>query len=316
MIIFGISVILRMENYKIGIDLGGTKLLGILTGNHSNILKKKKIKIPEKINLDGILDEIINLYIELSHDSKIEKFGLAVPSSVQLNTGIASFLPAFGWKDVPFKHLIESKIEVSVGLENDVNMATLAEFKLGAGIGVNSLYTFYPGTGIGGGYISDGKLVRGHNGTAGEIGHMVVDINGERCKCGQRGCLETIVSNTGFRRFLNEERINNHSSKLFEIKNITSNDIVEAWRSKDPIIRNILQYQAEVLGIAVANVVNITGAERIIIGGQIYHLLRNKLLPIVKKTANKHAISNGMKNVDILLNQLGPEAPALGATLL
>lgn len=305
-----------MNKYKIGIDLGGTKLLGILTDNGYNILNKKKIKIQKNITIDKLIDDITNIYIELSCDLNIEKLGMAVPSSVQFESGVASFLTAYGWKNVSFKELIKLKLDVEVNLDNDVNLATLAEYKMGAGIGVNSLYTFYPGTGIGGGYISDGKLVRGHNGTAGEIGHMVIDINGERCKCGQRGCLETIVSNTGFRRFLNEERINNHSSKLFEIKNITSNDIVEAWRSKDLTIRNILQYQAEVLGIAVANVVNITGVERIIIGGQIYHLLKDKLLPIVKKTANKHAISNGMKNVDILLNQLGPEAPALGATLL
>lgn len=304
------------KKYKIGIDLGGTKLLAILIDSSNNILNKKKIKIQINITIDQVIDEIVNMFHELSHDLGIERLGLAVPSSVQVEAGIASFLPAYGWKNVPFKQLIESKLGVEVNLDNDVNLATLAEYKLGAGIGVKSLYTFYPGTGIGGGFISAGKLVRGYNGTAGEIGHMVVDINGPRCKCGQRGCLETIVSNTGFRRLLNEARVNNHLSKLFDIKNITSSDIVEAWKSGDLTIKNILKYQAEVLGIAVANVVNITGVERILIGGQIYHLLKDELLPIVKETANKHAIGGGMKNVDILLNQLGPEAPALGATLL
>ena len=305
-----------MENYKIGIDLGGTKLLGILIDGSNEILIKKKIKVPKDINIDKLIDKIVSIFIELSHDLGIKKLGMAVPSSIQFESGIASFLPAYGWKNVPFKRLIESKLGVEVYIDNDVNMATLAEYKMGAGIGVNSLYTFYPGTGIGGGYISNGKLVRGHNGTTGEIGHMVVDVNGARCKCGQHGCLETIVSNTGFKRLLHEARLKNKSSKLFKIKNITSNDIVEAWQIGDLVIQNILKYQAEVLGIAIANVVNITGVERIIIGGQIYHLLKDELLPIVKDISNKHAIGNGMKNVDILLNQLGPEAPALGATLL
>ena len=302
-----------MENYKIGVDLGGTKLLGILTDNHSNILKKKKINIQENINIDKIIEEIMNIYTELSQDVEIETLGLAVPSSVQFDTGVASFLPAYGWKDVPFKHLIESEIDIIVRLENDVNMATLAEFKLGAGIGVNSLYTFYPGTGIGGGYISNGKLVRGYNGTAGEIGHMVIDVNGADCKCGQRGCLETIVSNTGFRRLLNESK---SVSSLDNIENIRSENIVEAWNTGDSTIQNIFEFQAEVLGISVANVINITGVERIIIGGQIYHLLEEELLPIVRGTAKEHAIGDGMKNVDIRLNKLGPEAPALGVTLL
>ena len=302
-----------MENYKIGVDLGGTKLLGILTDNHSNILKKKKINIQENINIDKIIEEIMNIYTELSQDVEIETLGLAVPSSVQFDTGVASFLPAYGWKDVPFKHLIESEIDIIVRLENDVNMATLAEFKLGAGIGVNSLYTFYPGTGIGGGYISNGKLVRGYNGTAGEIGHMVIDVNGADCKCGQRGCLETIVSNTGFRRLLNESK---SVSSLDNIENIRSENIVEAWNTGDSTIQNIFEFQAEVLGISVANVINITGVERIIIGGQIYHLLEEELLPIVRGTAKEHAIGDGMKNVDIRLNKLGPEAPALGVTML
>jgi len=302
-----------MENYKIGVDLGGTKLLGILTDNHSNILKKKKINIQENINIDKIIEEIMNIYTELSQDVEIETLGLAVPSSVQFDTGVASFLPAYGWKDVPFKHLIESEIDIIVRLENDVNMATLAEFKLGAGIGVNSLYTFYPGTGIGGGYISNGKLVRGYNGTAGEIGHMVIDVNGAGCKCGQRGCLETIVSNTGFRRLLNESK---SVSSLDNIENIRSENIVEAWNTGDSTIQNIFEFQAEVLGISVANVINITGVERIIIGGQIYHLLEEELLPIVRGTAKEHAIGDGMKNVDIRLNKLGPEAPALGVTML
>jgi glucokinase len=304
-----------MTKNKIGIDLGGTKLLGILTDYHSNILKKKKIKIQKNITLDKIIDDIVNIYIELSRDLEIERIGMAVPSSVQFESGIASFLPAYGWKNVPFKQLINSKIGVEVNVDNDVNLATLAEYKLGAGKGVKSLYTFYPGTGIGGGYISNGKLIRGYNGTTGEIGHMVIDFNGAKCKCGQRGCLETIVSNTGFKRLLDKAKLTKGSS-LLQDNNVGSKNIVEAWYAGDLIVQGILKYQAEVLGIAIANVINITGVERILVGGQIYHLLKDELLPIMEVTANKHAIGNGMKNVDILLNQLGPEAPALGATLL
>ncbi len=302
-----------MNNYNVGIDLGGTKLLGILVNSSNIILEKKKVKIRNNITIEKLIDEIIDIYSALSHGLKVEKLGMAVPSSVQFESGIASFLPAYRWKNVPFKHLIESKIRVDVSLDNDVNMATLAEFKLGAGIGINSLYTFYSGTGIGGGYISGGELIRGHNGTAGEIGHMIVDINGVKCKCGQRGCLETIVSNSGFRRLYNESK---NSSSLNNIDNITGENIVEAWNSGDSAVQNILRYQAKVLGVAVANIINITGVERILIGGQIYHLLKEELLPIVKRTAKMHAIGNGLKNVEILLNQLGSEAPALGATLL
>ena len=195
-------------------------------------------------------------------------------------------------------------------------MATLAEYKLGAGKGVKSLYTFYPGTGIGGGYIAKGKLVRGYNGTAGEIGHMVVDLNGTSCNCGQYGCLETIVSNTAFKKLLNESiRKGEYNGEIDPYKS-GSHDILNAWESGDIILQDILKYQAKVLGIAIANIVNITGVERIIVGGHFYHVLGKMLLPIVEESAENHSIGNGMKNVQIVLNKLGPEAPALGATLL
>jgi len=305
-----------MNKYKIGIDLGGTKLLGILVDNDNEIVDKNKIIIPKSIPLDELIDAIINLYFELSHELDIERLGLAVPSSVKVESGIASFLPAYGWKNVPFKQLLESKLDIEVRVGNDVNMATLAESRLGAGVGVNSLYTFYPGTGIGGGYISNGELVRGFNGTAGEIGHMVVEINGAQCKCGQHGCLETIVSNSGFKRLLQDAQGKGGSSILFNLERINKNDIADAFLSNDKTVQSILKYQAKVLGIAIANVINITGVEKVIIGGDIYHSLRNELLPIVGEFAQKHAIGNGMDNVGIVLNQLGAEAPALGATLL
>ncbi len=97
---------------------------------------------------------------------------------------------------------------------------------------------------------------------------------------------------------------------------LVENDILEAWNSGDIVLQDLLKYQAKVLGIAIANIVNITGVERIIVGGHFYHVLENQLLHIVDESANKHAIGDGMKGVNILLNKLGPEAPALGATLL
>lgn len=305
-----------MGNYKIGIDLGGTKLLGILVDYRNKIIDSRKIILQKNITIEKIINDIVSIYNDLSNQFTIKTFSLAVPSPVRFESGIATFLPAYGWRDVPFKNLIESKIGIEVKLDNDVNLATLAEYTIGAGKGARSLYTFYPGTGIGGGYISNGKLIRGYNGTAGEIGHMVIDINGAKCNCGQNGCLETIVSNTGFKRLLNEAKMNGESSILLNNSNITSEQISNAWEAGDSIVKNILKYQAEVLGVAIANVINITGVERIIIGGQIYHLKKDELLPIVKEFANKHTIGDGMRNIEILLNQLGSEAPAIGATLL
>ena len=305
-----------MSNYRIGIDLGGTKLLGVLVNNDHQVINKVKVRVPKNITIDELIIEFKSLFDQLSNLNNIEKLGVAVPGPVQQNTGIATFLPAYGWKNINFKDKLEKILKTEVKVDNDVNMATLAEYKLGAGKGVKSLYTFYPGTGIGGGYIAKGELVRGYNGTAGEIGHMVVDLNGTRCNCGQYGCLETIVSNTAFKKLLNESIINGEYNGEIDPYTSGSHDILNAWESGDKILQDILKYQAKVLGIAIANIVNITGVERIIVGGHFYHVLGKMLLPIVEEGAENHSIGNGMKNVQIVLNELGPEAPALGATLL
>ena len=204
---------------------------------------------------------------------------------------------------------------MDIKLGNDVNMATLAEYKFGAGRGVLSLFTFYPGTGLGGGYIYEGKLVTGFNSTAAEIGHVVIDIDGPLCKCGRHGCLEAIVSYHGIKTMLSE-KLSSGAESIIDHTSFRAVDIFEAWRKGDQIISELLEYQARALGIGIANVINITGVERIILGGTIYHELQDDLLPIIEKNAVKHAIGNGMDGVNILMNELGDEAPALGASML
>jgi len=305
-----------MAKYRIGMDLGGTKLLGILVDKNYRIIAKSKFRIPKNITFDNLIVEFKNIIEQLIGSYKIDKIGVAVPGPVQQKTGIATFLPAYGWKNVDFKSRLENLFSIKISVDNDVNMATLAEYKLGAGKGVKSLYTFYPGTGIGGGYIAKGKLVRGYNGTAGEVGHMVMDINGTKCNCGQNGCLETIVSNTAFKRLLKELIDKEEYKGTITPDKSGSTDILKAWDSGDKVLIDLLKYQARILGIAIGNIINITGVERIIVGGHFYHVLGDKLLPIVRENASIQAIGNGMKDVEIVLNQLGSEAPALGATLL
>ena len=194
-------------------------------------------------------------------------------------------------------------------------MATLAEHKFGAGKGVSSLFTFYPGTGLGGGYIYKGKLIIGFNYTAAEVGHMVIDIDGPLCKCGRHGCLEAIVSYHGLKTMLDEKLAAGAVCNI-DPSSFRATNIFKAWRMGDPVLSELLEYQARALGIGIANVINITGVERIILGGTIYQELQDDLLPIVEKNAAKYAIGNGMDGVDIVMNELGGEAPALGAAML
>jgi glucokinase len=308
-----------MPSYRIGLDLGGTKLLGIVTDPDHTVVKRRKQALANITAVTDMIDVIAELFEELSNglDSReIDAVGLALPSPVDPERGLAKSLTAFGWKNVPVGELLMERLGRRVKLGNDVNLATLAEFRLGAGRGARSLYTFYPGTGLGGGYIHNGKLVLGTNHTAAEVGHMVVQIDGPRCNCGQTGCLEAIVSNAGFRRMVAQAVEEGRTTVLSSTDRYTSETIVSAWEAGDEVVREILSFQAKTLGIGIANVINITGVERIIIGGDVYRRLWDDLYPMVRSRAEAHAIGGGMEGVVICLNALGAEAPALGATLL
>ena len=305
-------------SYRIGLDLGGTKVLGIVTDNEHKVVYRKKHRLSNRTDISAVMDQISNVYFELEGqlgNEKIASVGIALPSPVDNKLGHAKHLTAFQEKELPVRAMLKERTGVDIKLGNDVNMATLAEYKFGAGRGVLSLFTFYPGTGLGGGYIYDGRLVTGFNSTAAEIGHVVIDIDGPLCKCGRHGCLEAIVSYHGIKTMLSE-KLSSGAESVIDHTSFRAVDIFEAWRKGDQVISELLEYQARALGIGIANVINITGVERIILGGTIYHELQDDLLPIVEKNAVKHAIGDGMDGVDILLNELGDEAPALGASML
>ena len=305
-------------SYRIGLDLGGTKVLGVVTDSDHKVIHRKKHRLSNRADISAVMDQISNVYTALAQqagDEKIDSVGIALPSPVDNELGHAKHLTAFQEKELPVRDMLKERTGVDVKLGNDVNMATLAEYKFGAGKGVSSLFTFYPGTGLGGGYIYKGKLVTGFNSTAAEVGHVVINIDGPLCKCGRHGCLEAIVSYHGLKTMLSEKLAAGAVCHI-DPSNFRATDIFEAWRMGDPVLSELLKYQALALGIGIANVINITGVERIILGGTIYHELQDDLLPIIEKNAVKYAIGNGMDGVDILLNELGDEAPALGASML
>ena len=305
-------------SYRIGLDLGGTKVLGVMTDSDHKVIHRKKHRLSNRADISAVMDQTSNVYTSLTEqagDEEIASVGIALPSPVDNELGHAKHLTAFQEKELPVRDMLKERTGVDIKLGNDVNMATLAEYKFGAGQGVSSLFTFYPGTGLGGGYIYEGILVTGFNSTAAEVGHVIIDIDGPLCKCGRHGCLEAIVSYHGLKTMLSE-KLSRGAASVIDHTSFRAIDIFEAWRKGDPVISELLKYQARALGIGIANVINITGVERIILGGTIYHELQDDLLPIVEKNAVKHAIGDGMDGVDILLNELGDEAPALGASML
>lgn len=311
--------------YLAGIDLGGTKIAATIVSSQLEILTRYQLETPPAETFDRIGQAIQTCLVEAIQPSRLslddlQAVGVGVPGPVD-QQGCVAVMPNLGLEQVNVAGILGSILGKPVVVENDVNLATLAEFHLGAGVGLQSLYGIIPGTGVGGGYIIDGRIVTGKNNTAGEIGHMVVKMDGARCGCGQKGCLEAYVSRIGFARQLSMAHQEGRESLLMQssdndFQKISGAAIVSACQAGDPLAHQLLDDQARILGIAVANVVNLTGVEGIVIGGSVYEHLGDELLPTVREIAEQHIIGGGLNGVRLALSRLKGDATTLGAVLL
>ena len=203
-------------------------------------------------------------------------------------------------------------------LDNDVNLGAFAEFHLGAGKNYHSIYAMFIGTGIGGGYIIDGKIIWGVNYTAGEVGHTVIKIGGQRCSCGNRGCLESVSAKSGMIKFMKKAVDEQGYETLLEKLepdwriSVGSSALRKAWEKHDRIVMHALKRSADGIGIAAANLISITGVEAIILGGGLIEELDDFYLPRIKKVMKKNIMANGAKGVGLRKAKLGDDAVALG----
>ena len=183
----------------ISIDMGGTKILGCVVNSKEGIIARTKQQTDPTVSRKKYihqLAEVVNELIEEVHinKKKIKAVCLGVPGLVNPHTGVIGLAPNLGLKNFNIKKSLEAEISFPVLIENDVNLGALGIKTFGVGKKAKNMLAVFVGTGIGGGLIIDGKLYRGSNYVAGEIGHMLVEKNGPKCGCGRKGCFEAIAS--------------------------------------------------------------------------------------------------------------------------
>ena len=206
--------------YYIGLDIGGTKVIGALFDENKNILKsvKKKTKAREgKEVIFGQISRVIEGLIEGIDKSEIKGIGAGVPGIIDTEKGVVLFSPNIPWENYPLKEEIEKSFGIKTKLGNDVNVGVLGEWKYGAGRGYKNIVGIFVGTGIGGGLVIDGKVYDGKIGAAGEIGHITVDYDGPLCGCGARGCLESLASKTAMQKQIEAQIKRGRKTLLKEI---------------------------------------------------------------------------------------------------
>jgi len=312
--------------YLIGFDLGGTKMLGCLFDRKLGIVSRSKEKIGDGSNGEDVFTRMLGCIRSLVAEAKITLdqvagAGVAIPGPIDSATGTVLETPNLGFHNFPLKKRLESELKIPIVLENDVNAGTYGEFKSGAAKGYRHVLGVFPGTGIGGGIVIDGKLYRGATGGAGEVGHMIIQVDGRLCGCGQYGCLESVASKTAMSKDALMLAATGSAPALAklagsDLSKMKSSVFAKAISSGDKAVERLVQRAADFLGIGLANLVNIFNPEAIVIGGGLVERFGKSYLATAEKSMREHAMPYLAKAVKLVEARLGDDAVAIGAVHL
>ena len=310
-----------MSELYLGIDLGGTTVKFGLVDDLGKIHKQWKIPTNIENHGNNILPDIIDSISTNISDQKNTKdmivgIGMGTPGTVNQERGTVTGAFNLNWTtEQPLKEEIESAFHIPFFVENDANVAALGERWVGAGENQNEVVFVTLGTGIGGGVIANGKLLHGIAGSAGEIGHIVVNPDGYPCTCGNRGCLETIASATGIARVAEDFAKKNNDSKLFEAEIIDSKAVFELAKLGDSVAIEVVDYVTYYLAWGLGQVADVLNPQYIVIGGGV-SASGDFLIDRINKFFPNFVFDNVKKTTSIRLAQLGNEAGILGAASL
>ncbi len=269
------------------------------------------------------LKRIINTIRQSLEDADIDEHslsgvGVGCPGPLDLEKGILESAPNLGWENVHIKKTLEDEFNCNVHLINDVDAGVYGEYRFGAGKKCRTAVGVFPGTGIGGGCVYDGRIVHGSKSSCMEIGHMQVVPNGPLCGCGQRGCLEAvasrlvIASQAAAAAFRGQapHLMTNHGT---DISRIRSNAIKESIHSGDMVIDQIVRDAARFIGIAVANIIHLLSPDTVILGGGLVEALPDLFVVEVKNSARDRVLPAYTNSFNVVAAELGDLAGVLGA---
>lgn len=304
----------------LGIDLGGTNFKYAVLDKEQRIKEYKVKPIAGWEEPEKALAFVEALFRKLAGKYNLLSLGFGLPGLVDYQKGYIHYLVNLKkWRNIEWKQILESKLQLAVFLDNDVNVATLAEYYLGAGYGCRNMLMLALGTGVGGGLILAGKIYRGKNNLAGEAGHIPLGLRGPSCNCGGRACLESYIGNRRLLRKAKTLAKKNPDSFLArrwsEKGRIDLEDVTSGARRGEKLCIEFWKEVAEKLGMVVVGIVNLLNPERVIIGGGISNAGRYLFQPL-REFVSGRAMEIQAKNVEILPPKLKDGAGAIGAALL
>jgi len=312
--------------FRIGVDLGGTNIaVGVLDGN-LKIIGRSSVKTNIPRPAEEIFDDIAATVAKAAADAKIGmddvlSVGVGTPGSVNKNSGHIEFANNLDFQQVPAKEMLEARIGKPVYLDNDANCAALGEAVAGVGKGVPSFVAITLGTGVGSGIILDGKIVGGVNFAAGEMGHMVILIDGEQCSCGRRGCWEKYASAVALVSQTKDAMKHNQDSMMWQMVNnnidaVSGRTAFDAMRKGDAAAKDVVSRYIYYVSCGIINIVNALQPEIICIGGGVGNEGEYLLEPLRRHVERERYSIYARKQTQICAAVLGNDAGIIGAALL
>lgn len=310
--------------YVLGIDIGGTNTVFGIVDARGMVVASSSIKTQKHNNIDDYIDELYTEATRLidANDAtdKIHGIGIGAPNANYF-TGVIEDGVNLPWPTpIPLAELVSKKFGIPVAITNDANAAAIGEMTYGAARGIKDFIMITLGTGVGSGIVINGQLVYGHDGFAGELGHVIVKRNnGRLCGCGRTGCLEAYCSATGVartaREFL-EIRSDESSLRGIPIEDITSKDVFDAANAGDQLAKDVFEYTGKILGEAFADFTVFSSPQAIILFGGLAKSGELLLKPL-RNAMEKNMMSIFKGKVKILLSELKEaDAAVLGASAL
>ncbi|HEX3857664.1 MAG TPA: ROK family protein [Verrucomicrobiae bacterium] len=291
--------------FRIGMDLGGTKLEGIVLDAQGGELFRKRVETQREFGYRHILNRIHELYRELAARIKNEPhtFGIGAPGVVSPRTGLLKNSNTVCMIGQPVKSDLENLLGRKIEIQNDANCFALAEALLGAGRGKKLVFGVIMGTGCGGGIVYNGEVITGPQGVAGEWGHMSIDLNGPKCFCGQLGCVETLISGGGL------------EARYFEQFGMKKplREIEKEFYAGDPQAVAFMKIFFRNFGRAIANLIDVLDPDVIVLGGGVSKF--DALYTDGIAEVAKFVFSDSLET-PIVKHQVGDSAGVIGAALI
>ena len=310
--------------WAIGIDLGGTKVEVACVDSKGQL--QRKLRRPTNVSEgpNGVRKEIVELVHELQAlvGSAPVGVGIGLAGQVDSREGLVVFAPNLNWRDVPFQSDLKQALGLPVVITNDVRAAAWGEWLHGGGKGCDDLICLFVGTGIGGGVVSGGRILTGCSNTAGELGHITIDLNGPLCTCGNRGCLEALAGGWAIQKMAQDAVALDpvagaHLVKLAggSPRDITAKTVAEGAHGGDQLSLRLVGQTAQALIAGIASIVNAFNPCLMILGGGVLKGLP-ELIDQIDKGVRERALPAATKSLQVIPAKLGNDAGVIGAAAL